>query len=83
MRQIVSEDGNPMFDTKVHHVDPKTGKLVGKTPYRLVVKNGNSVFEDTISGIKYNTKGEPIEVAAPAPAIATPAQAPAQVAKAK
>ena len=42
------------FDTKVHHFDKK-GHVVRKTPYTLVIENGNRVY--VRDGVKYFSDG--------------------------
>lgn len=68
-RQIVTQEGEKVFDSRVHHVDPKTGKLTKKTPYSLKVVNGQQIFIDTNTGRKYYPNGEEVkEEPKPAPA---------------
>ena len=56
------------FDTTVHHFDPKTGKVIKETPYRLVIDRdrGNFYIRDNK---RYHMDGSPMDMP-PAPEVA-------------
>lgn len=48
-----------MFDLKVHHHDPKTGRLVSSKDYKLMISSEGRFFEQPIgSGLLYTEDGK-------------------------
>lgn len=50
------------FDLTTHHRDPKTGQVVHKTPYKLVIDRGTAKYERPPgSGLWYSADGSLIK----------------------
>lgn len=58
-RVILDSKGRKLFDTWVHHRDPKTGKVIEVTPYTLTIDNGIKIYTDRATGKKYFQNGTP------------------------
>ena len=61
-----------MFDLKVHHKNPKTGKMERVTPYKLRITTQGKVF--IRDGIEYYESGELVHK----PVVAKPVEKPAE-----
>lgn len=49
------------FDTRVEIRDPKTGDVIRRQPYRLIIRNGEQRF--IRDGIEYYPNGDPVDPA--------------------